>query len=418
MLYFLPVLVGLYWQAVFLSYLINRPQSGSWKTMAEEPLYFDTASTTPVASEVIEVMMAYLGVGGCYYNPSSTKHQPGQAAAASVELSRVEIAKALGCESDEVVFTSGATEANNLALRGVALAHASHGRHLITSAIEHKSVLDTCHALEREGFEVTYLIPNSQGWIEPEAVKEALRPDTLLVSLIHTNNETGVIQPIEAIANILMEAGVLFHVDAAQAAGKLPIDLAATPIDLLSLSAHKFHGPKGAGCLVIRNRRQLRLQPILYGGGQEFGLRSGTLATHQIAGMSTALRLATSRRQQDYPYVAKLKKVFIEQLEQQFCIKIHGDRERCSPYIVNFSINGIGSDALLNQLATTVALSSGSACSSGTIDPSYVLRAMGVEGDALYGAVRASFSRYHTMTDISQAVERITAAVRRMQELD
>lgn len=207
--------------------------------MAEKPLYFDTASTTPVAAEVIDAMLAYLGADGCYYNPSSTKHQPGQAAAASVELSRAEIAKALGCENDEVIFTSGATEANNLALCGVARAHVSHGRHLITSAIEHKSVLDTCHALEREGFEVTYLIPNSQGWVEPEAVKEALRPDTLLVSLIHTNNETGVTQPIEAIANVLVDAGVLFHVDAAQAAGKLPIDLAATPIYWLSLSPHK-----------------------------------------------------------------------------------------------------------------------------------------------------------------------------------
>ena len=386
--------------------------------MAGKPLYFDTASTTPVAAEVIDVMLAYLGVDGCYYNPSSTKHQLGQAAAASVELSRAEIAEALGCESEEVVFTSGATEANNLALRGVALAHASHGRHLITSAIEHKSVLDTCHALEREGFDITYLIPNSQGWIEPKAVKEALRPDTLLVSLIHTNNETGVMQPIEAIANILVDAGVLFHVDAAQAAGKLLIDLNAIPIDLLALSAHKFHGPKGAGCLVIRNRRQLRLQPILYGGGQEFGLRSGTLATHQIAGMSAALRLAMSRLSQDYPYVTKLKKVFLEQLEQQFSIKVHGDMERSSSYIVNFSINGITSDALINQLSNEVAISSGSACSSGTIEPSYVLRAMGIEGEALYGAIRASFSRYHTMTDISRAVERIVGAVRRMQELD
>lgn len=385
--------------------------------MVKEPLYFDNASTTPVAAEAIDAMLTYLGAGGCYYNPSSTQHKPGQAAAASVESSRAEIAKALGCESSEVIFTSGATEANNLALRGVALAHASQGRHIITSAIEHKSVLNSCHALEREGFEVTYLIPNGQGWVDPTAVREALRPDTLLVSLIHTHNETGVIQPIEAIANILVEAGVLFHVDSAQAAGKLPINLAATPIDLLSLSAHKFHGPKGAGCLIIRNRHQLRLQPILYGGGQEFGLRSGTLATHQIVGMSTALQLATTRLQQDYPYVSQLKQVFIQQLEQAFIIKIHGDSARCSPYIINFSIDGISSDALINQLSNEVALSSGSACSSGTVEPSYVLRAMGIEGDDLYGAVRVSFSRYHTIMDISQAVTRIIAAVHRMQEI-
>jgi cysteine desulfurase len=289
---------------------------------------------------------------------------------------------------------------------------------LITSQIEHKAVLETCHALEQEGFEVTYLKPNAGGWIEPEAVKAALRPETLLVSLLHTNNETGVCQPIDEIAAVLAEAGVLFHVDAAQAAGKFPLNLNETPIDFLSLSAHKFHGPKGIGCLVIRNRRQLRLQPMLTGGGQEFGLRSGTLATHQIAGMTAALQLAAHSQSQDYVHVSALKKQFIKQLEQSSAIKINGDTERSSAYIVNFSINGISSDALINQLATTVALSSGSACSSGTIDPSYVLRAMGVEGDALYGAVRASFSRYHTMTDISQAVEHIIAAVRRMQELD
>ncbi|WP_028487509.1 cysteine desulfurase family protein [Thiothrix lacustris] len=386
--------------------------------MSDTPLYLDMASTTPVAPEAITAMLRYLGADGCYYNPSSAGHRSGQVAADAMSGCRTTIAGILGCEPQEIIFTSGATESNNLALRGIAHAHASHGRHLITSQIEHKAVLETCHALEQEGFEVTYLKPNAGGWIEPEAVKAALRPETLLVSLLHTNNETGVCQPIDEIAAVLAEAGVLFHVDAAQAAGKFPLNLNETPIDFLSLSAHKFHGPKGIGCLVIRNRRQLRLQPMLTGGGQEFGLRSGTLATHQIAGMTAALQLAAHSQSQDYVHVSALKKQFIKQLEQSSAIKINGDTERSSAYIVNFSINGISSDALINQLATTVALSSGSACSSGTIDPSYVLRAMGVEGDALYGAVRASFSRYHTMTDISQAVEHIIAAVRRMQELD
>ncbi len=386
--------------------------------MADKPLYLDMASTTPVAQEVIEAMLRYLGADSCYYNPSSAGHRLGQVAADAMSECRSMIADILGCESQEIIFTSGATESNNLALRGIAHAHASHGRHLITSQIEHKSVLETCHALEQDGFTVTYLKPNAGGWIEPEAVKAALRPDTLLVSLLHTNNETGVCQPIDEIATVLVEAGVLFHVDAAQAAGKLPINLEETPIDLLSLSAHKFHGPKGIGCLVIRNRRQLRLQPLLTGGGQEFGLRSGTLATHQIAGMTTALQLAAQRQSQDYAHVSALKRQFIEQLAQYSAIKINGDVERSSPFIVNFSISGISSDALINQLATTVALSSGSACSSGTIDPSYVLRAMDIEGDHLYGAVRASFSRYHTMADISLAVERIIAAVHRMQKLN
>ncbi len=386
--------------------------------MSDTPLYLDMASTTPVAPEAITAMLRYLGADGCYYNPSSAGHRLGQVAADAVSECRSTIAGILGCEPQEIIFTSGATESNNLALRGIAHAHASHGRHLITSQIEHKAVLETCHALEQEGFEVTYLKPNAGGWIEPEVVNAALRPDTLLVSLLHTNNETGVCQPIDEIAAVLAEAGVLFHVDAAQAVGKLSVDLNETPIDLLSLSAHKFHGPKGIGCLVIRNRRQLRLQPLLTGGGQEFGLRSGTLATHQIAGMATALQLAAQSQSQDYVHVSALKRRFIEQLSQNSAIKINGAVERSSPYIINFSIVGISSDALINQLATTVALSSGSACSSGTIDPSYVLRAMGIEGDGLYGAVRASFSRYHTMADISQAVERIVAAVRRMQELD
>jgi cysteine desulfurase len=386
--------------------------------MADKPLYLDMASTTPVTPEVIEAMLHYLGADSCYYNPSSAGHRFGQVAADAMSACRTTIANILGCEPQEIIFTSGATESNNLALRGIAHAHASHGRHLITSLIEHKAVLETCHALEQEGFEITYLKPNAGGWIEPETVTAALRPDTLLVSLLHTNNETGVCQPIDEIAAVLAEAGVLFHVDAAQAVGKLPLDLNETPIDLLALSAHKFHGPKGIGCLVVRNRRQLRLQPLLTGGGQEFGLRSGTLATHQIAGMTTALQLAAQHQAQDYVHVSHLKRQFIEQITQHSAIKINGDVERSSPFIVNFSIAGISSDALINQLATTVALSSGSACSSGTVDPSYVLRAMGIEGERLYEAVRASFSRYHTMSDISLAVERIIAAVRRMQELD
>lgn len=386
--------------------------------MSETPIYLDTASTTPIAPEAIEAMLTFMGSHGCYANSSSTGHLAGQQATSAMNAFRTSIADNLGCESEEVVFTSGATEANNLALRGIALAHSNQGRHLVTSTIEHKAVLATCQALEQQGFDITYLKPNKSGWIEPTSIKAALRPDTLLVSIMHTNNETGVIQPIAEIADVLLDAGVLFHVDAAQAVGKLPLDLNELPVDLLSLSAHKFHGPKGIGCLIIRNRRQLRLQPLMTGGGQEFDLRPGTLATHQIAGMAVALQIAKQHQVHDYEHVSTLKRQFIAQLRQKSAIKIHGDGEPCSPYIVNFSIAGISSDALINQLATTVALSSGSACASGAIDPSYVLRAMGIEGDDLYGAVRASFSRYHTMADISQAVEQITAAVRRMQELD
>ena len=352
-----------------------------------------------------------------FANPSSTAHASGRAAAAVVETARAQIAAELGCEVDEIIFTSGATEANNLALRGLALAHADNGRHIITSKIEHKAVLACCESLAREGFEITYVAPNSHGWVESRDIAAVLRPDTLLVSLMHTNNETGVMQPIEEVAALAAERGVLLHVDAAQAAGKFRIDFRDTPIDLLSLSAHKFHGPKGIGCLVVRDRRQLRLQPLIYGGGQEFGLRPGTLATHQIVGLATALTLAANRRIADQAHAANLKRHFIELLGSRLPVRIHGQPDSTSPYIVNLSVAGIGSDALINQLAGQIAIASGSACSSGTIEPSHVLRAMGIEGDPLYGAVRLSFDRNHSLEDIVMAVEYIVTAVRRMQEL-
>lgn len=378
------------------------------------PLYFDTAATTQVAPEVVARMVELLGDTGTYANPSSAVHLPGQAAAAVVAEARAEIAAELGCETDEVVFTSGATEANNLALRGLALAHAGQGRHLVTSAIEHKSILECCASLQAEGFEITRLAPHRGGWIEPETVARALRPDTLLVSLQYLNNETGVMQPIAEVAELAARTGVLLHVDAAQAAGKFGIDLRQIPIDLLSLSAHKFHGPKGVGCLIVRNRRHLRLRPLLYGGGQEFGLRPGTLATHQIVGLSTALSLAARRRAADLVHVGALKRHFLQALSARLPVQVHGDPGRSSPYLLNFSIAGIGSDALINQLAADLAISSGSACSAGTVEPSYVLRAMGIEGGPLYGAVRLSFSRDHTILEVSGAVERIVAAVDRM----
>jgi cysteine desulfurase len=381
-------------------------------------LYFDTAATTSVAHEVLIRMVEVLSVAETFAKPSSIQHRLGRNAAEIIAEARSAIAAELGCEADAVVFTSGATEANNLALRGIALANADHGRHLVISAIEHKAVLECCASLRREGFEITLIEPNRGGWIEPEQVARALRPDTLLVSLMHINNETGVMQPIAEVADVAAEAGVLFHVDAAQAAGKFEIDLRQTPIDLLAFSAHKFHGPKGVGCLVIRDRRHLRLQPLMYGGGQEFGLRPGTLPTHQIAGMATALSLAAQRREADLARVTALKRRFLEELRAALPVRIHGDPARCSPYIVNLSIDGIGSDALINQLSADLAIASGSACSSGTVEPSHVLRAMGIEGGELYGAVRVSFSRDHALADVSAAVARIVAAVGRMRELD
>lgn len=386
--------------------------------MTTSPLYLDNAATTPIAPEVLKAMMDYMGVESCYFNSASSGYFGGKTASDALVEFRSEIAKYLECKADEVVFTSGATEANNLALQGIAYANLSYGKHIVTSLIEHKSILNTCKMLEKDGFDLTYLKPNANGQIEVDSVRQALRSDTLLVSIQHTNNETGVMQPIAQIGEVLAEQGILFHVDAAQAVGKLPLSLATLAIDLLSLSAHKFYGPKGVGCLVIRNRRGLNLKPLLYGGGQEFGLRSGTVPLHQIAGMSNALQLACDNQSRDYHHVSQLNEFFINQLNEHFALSVQSTQAYSSPYIVNFAIPNVSSDALINHLAATVALSSGSACSSGTIDPSYVLRAMGVEGDVLYGAVRASFSRYHTMADISQAVAHIVAAVRRMQELD
>ncbi len=380
-----------------------------------ESNYFDTAATTALDPVVLARMMAILSTD--HANPASS-HRQGQAVACLIEQARADIAAVFQCEPDEIIFTSGATEANNLALRGIALAHAQAGRHLITSAIEHKSVLACCQSLQRDGFDITYLSPERSGWITPEAVQRAIRPDTLLISLMHTNNETGVMQPVDEVAALAAEAGVLFHVDAAQAAGKFEIDLNRIPIDLLSFSAHKFHGPKGIGCLIIRNRRHLPIQPLLYGGGQEYGLRPGTLATHQVVGMSMALTRAILHRAECIEHISNLKHYCLKKLGECLSVQAHGDLSRSSPYILNFSIDGISSDALINQLTEHLSIASGSACSSGTIEPSHVLRAMAVEGHTLYGAVRLSFSRNHTITDIAEAVEHIIKAVRRMQDIN
>lgn len=380
-------------------------------------IYLDTAATTPVAPVVIEKMIDCLGAESCFANPSSTTHALGQYAENIVANARKAIAKEFNCRSDEIIFTSGATEANNIALRGIALGNLDRGKHIITSAIEHKAVLECCRALEDDGFDITYLQPNLGGWIEPETLKQALRSDTILVSLMHTNNETGVQQPLLEITQLLAKLDVLFHVDAAQAAGKFKIDLSELPIDLLSISAHKFHGPKGIGCLVIKNRRQLKIKPICFGGGQEHHLRPGTLATHQIIGLSSALELAAENRDINLKHVQQLKTIFLQRLSESLTIMLHGDLERSSPYIVNLSIAKIGNDALINQLLYEIAISTGTACSSGTIDASYVLRSMGIKGDDLYGAIRVSFSADHTLYDIQRAADLIIAAVRRIEAM-
>jgi cysteine desulfurase len=384
----------------------------------ERPLYLDSAATTRVAPEVCAAMLRHLDGSEGFANPSSGQHIAGRDAAAVIQQARAQIAGELHCVSDEIIFTSGATESINLALQGVARANAQHGRHIVTTRIEHKATLACCDALIAEGFDVTLIKPQPDGRVPSEAISAAIRPDTLLISVMHTNNETGVMQPISDIAAVAADHGVLLHVDAAQAAGKLAIDLKALQIDLLSLSGHKFHGPKGVGCLFIRDRARLPLRPLTYGGGQEFGLRPGTLPTHQIVGLAAALGLAAEHRKEDLSQVRRLRAQFIDSLRARVPMIVHGDIDNASPYIVNFSVTGVGSDALINQCAPEISIASGSACSAGTVEPSHVLRAMGVEGDDLYGAVRVSFDRYNSREDIAVAVSAIAAAVSRIKDLE
>lgn len=386
----------------------NRPQ----------PVYLDTAASTGAAPEVAAAISEALRAPWGVANGASAEHALGRDAADAVDSARRVVARELRCEQDEVIFTSGATESINLALQGIATANAAHGTHLLTTAIEHQATLACCEALERRGFEVSYLKPQSDGRIAPQAVAEGIRPDTLIVSVMHINNETGAIQPIKEVAAIAAEAGVLLHLDAAQSAGKFEIDLQELPIDLLSLSAHKFHGPKGVGCLIIRNRARTPIAPLCFGGGQEYGLRPGTLATHQIIGLATALQQSARRRTADFEAVQARKARLIDQLQAALPLQINGDSEQASPYILNLSIAGITSDALINQTASEIAIASGSACSSGTIEPSRVLRAMGIEGERLHGAVRISFDPAHTEADIDFAADAIARAVARIRTLD
>ena len=381
------------------------------------PIYLDYAATTPVAPEVAECMMQHLTTAGIFANPSSIQHCFGEQAEMAVENARALMAKYLHCKTKELVFTSGATESNNLAIKGIAYSRREQGKHIISVATEHKAVLDTCQQLEKEGFNVTYLKPDINGLINLDDLTAAITDETLLVSIMQVNNETGVIQDIAAIAKLTTERNVLLHVDAAQSAGKIAIDLSELAIDLLSLSAHKFYGPKGIGCLFIRNRAKMHLQPLIHGGGQEYSLRPGTLATHQIAAMAKAFELANQRLSEDAQHIAVLRHAFLEPLESLGGITINGRSEASIPNILNISFEDVGADSLIIALRDKIALSSSSACNSGAIEASYVLRAMGIEGERLYSAVRFSFGRYTTEQEIKQAGDIICTEVKRLRKL-
>lgn len=380
-------------------------------------IYLDYAATTPVAEEVAEKMVKYMTFDGIFGNPASRSHGFGWQAEEAVENARLQIAETVGADPREIVFTSGATESDNLALKGVAHFYHTKGKHIITSAIEHKAILDTCRHLEQEGFEITYLTPEAgTGLIHLEQVKNALRDDTILVSLMAVNNELGTTTDIQAIGEFLREKGVLFHVDAAQAVGKIKINLEELKVDLMSFSAHKIYGPKGIGALYVRRKPRVRIKAEQHGGGHERGMRSGTLPTHQIVGMGEAFALSVKRFDQDHAHIKHLRDKLWNGLQSIEEVYLNGSLEHGIPNIINVSFNFVEGESLMMSLKD-LAVSSGSACTSATLEPSYVLRAIGRPDELAHSSIRFSIGRYTTEEDIDHVLAQIHDAVHKLREL-
>jgi cysteine desulfurase len=376
--------------------------------MNKRPLYFDYAATTPVDERVIKVMVECLGFAGNFGNPASSSHAFGQQARQSVEQARLQVAALVGAQAEQIVWTSGATESNNLALKGVAQARGVSGGHIITSQIEHKAILDTAKQLQDAGVAVTYLVPDAQGLITPQAVSEALREDTFLVSLMLVNNELGTVNDIAAIGEAVRAREALFHVDAAQGAGTVAIDLAHLPVDLMSFSAHKIYGPKGIGALYVGPRAQQRLQAQIHGGGHEGGLRSGTLATHQIAAMGVAFALAAQLFDEEKATIARLRERLLEHLLSIPGVRLNGSATQRIPHTLSltFSEGEFNSAAL----SASIAFSATSACNSASNAPSHVLLALGHDARSAGRTIRLSLGRFTTEQDIDQAAQLIKSA--------
>ncbi|MGE8145057.1 aminotransferase class V-fold PLP-dependent enzyme [Pseudomonas frederiksbergensis] len=376
--------------------------------MNKRPLYFDYAATTPVDERVIKVMVECLGFNGNFGNPASSSHAFGQQARQSVEQARQQVAELVGAQADQIVWTSGATESNNLALKGVAQARGVSGGHIITSQIEHKAILDTAKQLQDAGVAVTYLVPDADGLITPQAVSEAMRDDTFLVSLMLVNNELGTVNDIPAIGQVVRNRDALFHVDAAQGAGKVAIDLAEWPVDLMSFSAHKIYGPKGIGALYVGPRAQQRLQAQIHGGGHEGGLRSGTLATHQIVAMGEAFALAATLFNDEKATIVHLRERLLEQLLSLPGVRLNGSATQRIPHTLSLTFGeGEFNAATLGQ---SIAFSATSACNSASNAPSHVLLALGHDARSAGRTIRLSLGRFTTEQDIDRAVELIKAA--------
>jgi cysteine desulfurase len=378
-------------------------------------IYLDYAATTPVDPRVAELMIECLRPEGAHGNPSSG-HAPGTRARAMVEKARQQVAAAIGARPECIVWTSGATESDNLAILGVARFHADRGRHVVTARTEHKAVIDTFKQLEKEGFEVTWIKPGADGIVRPEQVREALRPDTQLVSIMHVNNETGVIQDVAAMGAICRERGIAFHVDAAQSAGKLPLNVDAMQIDLLSITAHKAYGPKGVGALYVRRKPPLGLRPLSFGGGQEMGLRSGTLPTHQVVGMGLAFELGERDRAEDVVRVTALRERLLKGLIAIGGVELNGHPTERVAGVLNVCFHDVEGESLRFGLRE-LAVSSGSACASGSDEASYVLRALGRSDQLAQSSIRFSLGRFTTEDDIDRAIAIVNREVTRLRGL-
>lgn len=380
------------------------------------PIYLDYSATTPVDPRVAEKMAACLTLDGIFGNPASRSHTFGWKAEAAVEEARENVATLVNCDPKEIVWTSGATEADNLAIKGAAHFYQKKGKHLVTAKTEHKAVLDTCRQLEREGFEVTYLDPEPSGLIDLGKLEAALRSDTILVSLMHVNNEIGVIQDIEAIGNLTRARGIVFHVDAAQSAGKVEIDLERMQVDLMAFSAHKCYGPKGIGALYVRRKPRVRIEAQMHGGGQERGMRSGTLPTHQIVGMGEAFRIAKQEMQTEQKRIRGLRDRLWNGIRSLEEVHLNGDLEHRVPGNLNVSFNFVEGESLIMALKD-IAVSSGSACTSASLEPSYVLRAIGRSDELAHSSIRFTIGRFTTEQEIDHTIALVRDKVIKLREM-
>ena len=381
------------------------------------PIYLDYAATTPVDPRVAEKMMQCLTMDGNFGNPASRSHRFGWQAEEAIDEARTNIAELINADPREIVFTSGATESNNLAIKGAAHFYSkTKGKHVITAKTEHKAVLDTCRELERQGFDVTYLDVEANGLLDLDKLAAAMRDDTVLVSVMHVNNELGVIQDIAKIGEMCRERKIMFHVDAAQSAGKVEIDMQALKVDFMSFSGHKIYGPKGIGALYVRRKPRARLEAQMHGGGHERGMRSGTLATHQIVGMGEAFRIAKAEMHEEGSRILALRERLWNGLKDMEEVYVSGNMDHHVPGIINISFNFVEGESLIMSLPD-LAVSSGSACTSASLEPSYVLRALGMNDELAHSSLRFSIGRFTTEEDVDHAIESVRKAVEKLREL-